>query len=456
MDIRTLFEDRVRNSLISFGLDFSSRANVGAAVSGGADSIAMLTALVHVLPENITLKVITVNHNIREASETEGDALFVQDYCRKLGVQCARHDIPRGKVESLAEEKDSGTEDAARRLRYEAFETFIRCSNLDFLCLAHNYNDQLETVLMRFLSGGDCSALSGIPPVRDKFVRPILSLTRAEVEEYLSVQGIAYRTDSTNFDTSYARNCIRSRIMPMLNKEVPGWQTAVGALSKKMREDSLALEDATDEALDRIAWSESEGEVSFDRYFFSILSDALRRRILYRAISAVGSDSRFPYSVVESVSRKSKNPSRWSEEAVGLTIFCRDARIFVQKQKKAATENGFFVIIEESGEYLAGDWKVKVAVQGNKTVLLAKRADVKASLVLDDLGFPFAFRSRQPGDKIRAADGSFKTVSKVFEDWKCAECKDEIPLVQELRSPGQHLVCVWGSALGFKDWIVRD
>ena len=455
-DIRTLFEDSVRNALISFGLDFSSRTCIGAAVSGGADSVSMLTALFHVLPENITLKVITVNHNIRESSETEGDAVFVQDYCRKLGVQCARHDIPRGKVESLAREKDCGTEDAARRLRYEAFETFIRCSNLDFLCLAHNRNDQLETVLMRFFSGGDCNALSGIPCVREKYVRPILDLTRDDVEEYLRVQGISYRTDSTNFDTSFTRNCIRSRIMPMLNKEIPGWQTAVSSLRKKMEEDSLALESDAEEAMDRISWTESSEGVSFDRYFFSILNGALRRRILYRAIFAVGSDSRFPYRVVDSVSQRSKNPGRWAEEACGIQIFCHDARIFVQKRKKSATESGFFVIMEKSGRYCAGDWQIDVALQGNRTVLLCgKRDGEKSALVLENLGFPFAFRSRQSGDQVRTSDGSFRTVAKILEDWKCGELRDEIPLVQELKSSGQSIVCIWGSVLGFKDWIVK-
>ena len=112
--------------------------------------------------------------------------------------------------------------------------------------------------------------------------------------------------------------------------------------------------------------------------------------------------------------------------------------------------------MEKSGRYCAGDWQIDVALQGNRTVLLCgKRNGEKSALVLENLGFPFAFRSRQSGDQVRTSDGSFRTVAKILEDWKCGELRDEIPLVQELKSSGQSIVCIWGSVLGFKDWIVK-
>ena len=150
--IRTELERAVENQLKILGVDLSSGVKIAAAVSGGADSIALLTILHRILPENAVLKAVTVNHNIRPSEETEGDAEFVQAYSRSLGVECVRIDIPRGRVEEFSTAFDCGTEDAARRLRYEAFERFKADCGVDFICLAHNRNDQLETVLMRFIS----------------------------------------------------------------------------------------------------------------------------------------------------------------------------------------------------------------------------------------------------------------------------------------------------------------
>ena len=107
------FDDRLRRKLMDWGLDFNARVSVGVAVSGGADSMALLTSLCHVLPANITLKAITIDHNMRPQEESSADAEAVKEYCRKIGVPCACHEIPRGKVEELASERRLGEEEAA-------------------------------------------------------------------------------------------------------------------------------------------------------------------------------------------------------------------------------------------------------------------------------------------------------------------------------------------------------
>lgn len=454
-DIISFVENRVRRELEAFGVDFSSRTTIGAAVSGGADSIALLTALSRLLPENCTLKVITVNHNIRAAEETEGDASFVQEYCRKLGVQCARHDVVRGTVEKIALERGLGIEEAARNVRYEAFETFIRCSSVSCLCLAHNKNDQIETVLMRFLSGGDSSSLSGIPKKRDKYLRPLLSVSRSEIESYLSVQGIPYRTDSTNSDTSLLRNRIRNHLMPLLDTEFPGWNNAVWSLSQKMHDDAAAVDFLSDSALETIAWKDEDEGISFDRYFFSVQQSAVKRRLLYRAFTAAGPSSRVPYGLIERVIGLSSS-SGWHEEASGIEVFCKDARIFVQKARKLATESGFFVIIEKDGMYPVGDCILSVSRCGSDMVLSSQKKGFPKSVIsLAGLGFPFVCRSRQSDDSIKSADGSMKSVSKILEDWKCGSMKDDVPVIQNVGVPGQPLVCLWGSLLGFRNWIVK-
>ena len=124
-------------------------------------------------------------------------------------VELTVHELQKGLVAALAEKKSIGIEAAARELRYEAFDKFIEQNKLKCLCLAHNKNDQIETVLMRFLQGSGTGGLKGILEKREIYVRPLLDIERFEIEEYLRLNNISFRTDSTNFNSVYLRNRIR-------------------------------------------------------------------------------------------------------------------------------------------------------------------------------------------------------------------------------------------------------
>ena len=451
-------EGGFRARLESFGLDFSLPLKIGAAVSGGADSIAMLTVLFHILPKNMELHVVTVNHNIRPAEETEGDAGFVQSYCEKLGVDCFRVDIPRGKVDETARAFGCGMEDAARRLRYGAFADFKKTFALDYVCLAHNMNDQIETVLMRFLSGGDSASLSGIPPVRDFFLRPMIGISRGDIEKYLSARGVDFRTDMTNFDTSMLRNKIRHKIIPMLDTEFPGWRGSVYSLSNKLREDSVVVEGVAASSLEKILFESGESGCSFDSESFSRLDMAIRRRVVYRALNLVGPGARVPYRFVDSICRAGPGKmDGWRDNAAGISVEKKCGRIFLCKYSGQATESGFSVIIDGPGHWSAGPWEVSVFRSGDSVSLgLSCGFGAENVISMPNLCFPFMFRSRQIDDSILTSDGRFRAVSKILDDWKCGGGKrDLVPVVQELSTVDQMLSAVLGSPLGFRDWIVK-
>ena len=170
----TAFEEKLFDSLKKLiGPEEFGRTKVlGAAVSGGADSVSLLCALAKIkegleggskkeLPEAgqkakgrpffPKIVCVTVDHSIRPEEESSGDAAFVKSLCQKLGVECAVKKIERGAVERLAAQRGKGVEEAARFLRYQKFEGFAKESGAQFICLAHNQNDALETLLMRFL-----------------------------------------------------------------------------------------------------------------------------------------------------------------------------------------------------------------------------------------------------------------------------------------------------------------
>lgn len=465
-DIVQDFERKVLTGLKTCIADFSPSSVYGVGVSGGADSISLLTSLSRILPKE-NLLAVTVNHNIRPAQQTEGDAYFVECYCKKIGVRCFRVDIPRGSVERLKSERGGGTEEAARFLRYQAFESAIEKFGIDWFCLAHNLNDQEETLLMRFFSGGASQSLSGIPQVRDRFIRPLLNVSRPEIEAYLVFLGLDFRTDSTNNENSMLRNKIRNRIIPFLDTELPGWQKAVLSLGRKMSLDESFISTSAKDSIEKIDWKEGEGQVSFSQDKFKSLPKALQSRVIYSALDKVLCDQmqlRIPYTFIERIQRNlqilPKIKNDWAENSSGAEVFCSGGRIFARKVQKVATESGFFAIITKEGIVRAGKWTVCASKAGSKMHLelkqaLAPKQDAPFSVDIEGLEFPFAFRSRQAGDSIKTASGSLKSISGILDGWKCGSFRSEIPVVQDLTSPLQPLVCILGAPLGFNNWIVQ-
>ena len=241
------FDGIVRENLERSGFDFSAGKSLGAAVSGGADSVSLLLSLCRLgKAYGFSVKVITVNHNIRPAEESAGDAAFVAGLCRKLcekgyPVSFCEKVLEPGLVAELAREKGIGMEAAARILRYRAFEEFSESAGVELIALAHNKNDQVETLLMRFLQGSGASGLGGIRMCRDRFVRPLLTVSRTEIEEYVRHLGYGWRTDSTNFDLNYLRNRVRNELVPFLREKFPGFETALISGAEKSSADDEVL-----------------------------------------------------------------------------------------------------------------------------------------------------------------------------------------------------------------------
>ena len=453
MDIIEAFDSRLQQNMESLGIDFSVPGTVGVAVSGGADSMALLTGLCHLRTAECGLFAITVNHNMRPEAETAGDADFVQDYCASLQVPCERRDIERGMVSLRARERGIGLEAAARELRYGLFEDFIARRKLSCLCVAHNQDDQLETVLMRFLQGGSVESLAGIQMRRGAYLRPLLTVPRSRIEEYLRAQHIGWRTDFSNADTAMLRNRLRHGVLPVLDGAVPGWRKSVVSLASRFADDGACLGKLSQDAKGRVSWHFAGGRVSVQGDAFCAEEPAARRRLLYAAFDAVGAEGRVPAALVERVLCRDRR-SVWQEQASGVQVSCDGRHIFICREKgqNLATESGFLVIIKRLGTYRLASLDFAVGQEGEDMVLSTAESSVR----IPRLGFPFMVRSRQTGDLIKAADGSERPVARILDDWKCGRKKDAVPLVQELGSGSQKLVCIWGGAVGLKDWIVKE
>ena len=201
-------------------------SRVGVAVSGGADSVALLHALCRLSDaRGWSLRVLHFNHLLRGA-ESDADCSFVAELSASLGLECSC-----GSADVRAAARGANLEQTARQLRYQFFSGMRDLHKLDAVATGHTSSDQAETVLMRLLRGASPDSLAGIRPVNDGWIiRPLLDLTREGVREWLRSEGILWREDSSNSENCYDRNRLRNEVLPLLRKQ---WNPRVeGALAR--------------------------------------------------------------------------------------------------------------------------------------------------------------------------------------------------------------------------------
>ena len=458
------FEKKVKDKLdgILRGIsDGDVYPPIGVAVSGGADSIALLLSMSEIISP---LYVITVNHNIRPAAESGGDVDFVLEVCgelRKRGrdVICEAVELERGAVAQEAERRGGGIEEAARYLRYAAFEKFVAERGLGVLCTAHNMNDQLETVLMRFLQGSPAEAAGGIRARREIGVsgsviaRPLLDISRTEIEAYVQSRGFTWRTDKTNFETDYLRNRIRLNLVPFLNEQFPGWQKSVLSGAEKACEDAELILSCV-EKVPVSAGPDGEVEISLNEFKSSPI--AVQRRLILFACNKAGERARIPNQFIKDVLSTVRESEGFTKHFAGIDIILKKNRLFVKKHTEINTDLVFSDIIEKTGsfEFPFGNLDVfNYREQDGKRFVTVCAGE---SSIAENIALPFCIRNVRLGDMVLCADGSLKKVSDVFSDWHVApEKKGLIPVIQLLNEKSQGIKAILGGFLGYKDWIVK-
>ena len=284
--------------------------------SGGADSTALLLAF-HQLQTRLhcRLTAVTVNHNIRSAEESAADSAFVAELCSRLEppVPCVIAEIPAGEVARYAKERNRGMEDAARTLRYRLFEETAASVGADYIVTAHNRSDVYETALMRLFQGGSTASLSVMPTRRGRYLRPLITVERSDIEVFLRQQGIVWREDSTNAEDTYLRNRIRHYLVPALAATFGGWRTGLDktlqriALDRSFCEESLAtaretftgMADNASSVADAANWAQCKhGALVIAADFFDSLHPALRLRVLEQGCRRLGIGTRVPLGIL--------------------------------------------------------------------------------------------------------------------------------------------------------------
>ena len=281
--------DKVRRYIDRFDMIRQSE-RVVAGISGGADSVCLLFMLKRFLYEQSgedycsRLTAIHVHHGIR-GEEARRDLEFVKRLCEREGIELVLryYDVP-----GYAGEHRISCEEAGRLLRYQAMgELAAERGNNTKIAVAHNSNDNAETVLHNLSRGTGLKGLGGIAPLNGNIIRPLLCLERKEIEKYLADNEISYITDSTNLETEYTRNRIRLHVLSVMQQEInPKCVEHISSASENVREAEAFLEKITNQMYEKVIYTDNN-YICIRKEELYPMDIYIKKRILRQAVGRI-------------------------------------------------------------------------------------------------------------------------------------------------------------------------
>lgn len=355
------------------------------ALSGGPDSVALTFAL-YLLKDKLQIRLEAAHFNhLFRGEEGYRDENFVREFC-------ARYDIPLtvGRGEVIVGKK--GLEAAARDARYPFFRSLP-----GKIATAHTADDNAETLLLHLVRGTGLKGLGGIPPVNGNVIRPLLSVTQQEVEDFCAEWCLSYIIDSTNPTDKYLRNRIRHHVIPLLKQENPRFAENASAMALRLRQD--------EDCLSHMAEAETMDVAQLRQ-----MHPALRVRCLESFLKGSGVREPEASHIAQAESLIfSEKPSAFARFPGGITV----ARNYDRLEVRRETEELPAVELPVPGTVRWGDYRITAAPEGEGMSIYPSG--------------PITVRSRQAGDSIRLSGGT-KSLKKLFIDRK-------IPAAQRSRIP---------------------
>ena len=423
---------------------FAAGETVVVAVSGGADSVALLDILSHLEEEKLSLVVAHVNHGLR-GLESDGDEAFVSGLAARYGLP---FESLRADVAGLSQRDKISLEDAGRRERYRFFAQVAASRGAASIALAHHRDDQAETVLMRLLRGAGGSGLSAMGSLSQGVLkRPLLSISRAEIERYLMESGLNFRTDASNADTTILRNSIRHELIPLLTRYNPKISERLAATAEILACDEELLERLTETAYARIARPGCAAP-AFAIEELAKEPRGLRLRLYRRALFELRGDLRhigLPH--LEAIDRLALSPRpNCRIKLPGETFVSRSYGALAFTRALESREAAFELTISGPGDHpIAGGGRLLVQSVARPASLDAGSRRV-AYIDPAAAPFPWLLRSFNPGDRFRPLGmAGVQKVKDIFMN-------EKIPVAERRRTPllvcGGRILWVCGVRMG--------
>lgn len=406
------FSQTVRKTAERYGMDLSQPL---AMVSGGPDSVALLRVLVELGSEPF---VVHLDHGARGKESLE-DAAFVEELCRKLGIP--------SEVRRLELEGEQNFQERARIERYRVAEELADSLGLGHIATGHTADDVAETVLMNLARGTGLRGLSGIPPVRGRFVRPLIQASRTEVLQYLDSLQQPYRTDRTNLTGKYTRNRIRQEVLPVLEDLYPGARQNMSRAAALLRDDLEALE-----ALGGRLVSRRGDEVVLNIDELRALPFAVQRYAVRQAYSKLMPEATsLGSTLVEAVIGllEGGEGTRTLDLPGGVVAAARTVGELVLY--RAGEADGGSVRLE-GGRLSFGEWEIEVREGVEFDAADASRPEIA---YLDASRGPYRVRSVREGDSIRplGLGGSKKVFRAMMDRGVPKDLRRKTPIIVDAR-----------------------
>lgn len=389
---------------------------VTVALSGGADSVALLNALLLLADKyDIIVKAAHLNHNLR-GEESNRDERFVRDICKKADVEL---EVKSVDVNSLAKNTKQSVELAARNARYEFFAT---CEGV--VATAHTADDNIETVLLNLIRGTGTEGLCGIPPVRPGFIRPLIMCTREQIEKFCADNRLDFVTDSTNLTDDYTRNKLRHNAVKVLKDINPAAATAAVRSCAILREESRYL---------------------------NLLADGQYEALIKKGILDIATAKDTDVAVLRRVLRKYVNnmtgcsPDHYHTEQLLALVYKGEGRCQLQGGYYARVLHKRIKIFpneQESIKFCVQTQIIDIEEYKNKlkiNSLLSKNA-IDCDKIIGDT----VIRCREAGDKIKLKGRGTKTLKKLYNELSIAQnMREQLPVIAD--DGGVIWVCTAGA-----------
>ena len=391
---------------------------VGVAVSGGSDSMALLTFLESISNQaGFSIVALHINHGIRKGARK--DAGFVAKYCKENNIE---HISTVVDVPAHAKRHKIGIEQAARELRYEALSEIATRKKLNKIALAHHQADQAETILMHIFRGSGAAGAKGMEPKRGIYIRPFLETPKTDIVAYNYRLQIPYIEDETNQDENYARNFIRHQVMPMIQREWRGVEKNIIDFGKNCRKDEEYISSLVD--TNSFNTSENVVRVPLSLFFYH---DAVVNRIILAALETLNERENIERKHIKLITTLARTGENGSKTDLPNNLF-------------AVREYEYLSIVKRQPPSVSRVYSFKIGktnfaeygiINVSKTISY-KDALSRGLMTLDVDSVPRGakWRTRKDGDTFTKFGGGTKTLNAYLIDIKVpTRLRDKIPVL---------------------------